>query len=221
MVTIGVVCAILREAKPLIDRYELSQTASKPFAVYQGEINQIPVTLTISGLGKVSAAMATQQLIQQYNASQVINLGICGALDDQLKIGDLVYGQTFVQHDFRISLPNAHPCWVPVSKSHLIETKQPRWLASFTAAKTVTMASGDHFVNDRRDKLALYELTGAATCDMESAAIAQVCYVLDIPFASLRAVSDIAEEVPSDFEVNMNLAIAQLYKPLDQYLAQA
>lgn len=218
---IGIVCAILREAEPLLNRHHFTQIAQAPFLVFQGVVHQDTVVLIISGLGKVAAAMATQTLIEKYKVSEVSNLGICGALDDQLKIGDLVYSQTFVQHDFRISLPNAHPCWVPVSKSHLIETKQPRWLASFTAAKAVTMASGDHFVNDRRDKLALYELTGAATCDMESAAIAQVCYVLATPFASLRAVSDIAEEVPSDFEVNMNLAIAQLYKPLDQYLAQA
>lgn len=216
---IGIVCAILREAESLLNRHQFTKIAQTPFLVFQGAVNQDMVIVMISGLGKVAAAMATQTLIHKYKVSEVSNLGICGALDDQLEIGELLYSQTFVQHDFRISLPNAHPCWLPVSQSHLIETTQPSWLARFANAKTVVMASGDHFVNDRQAKLALNGLTGAATCDMESAAIAQVCYVLGTPFASLRAVSDIAEEVPADFESNMNLALENLHNQLGQYLA--
>ena len=53
------------------------------------------------------------------------------------------------------------------------------------------LASGDIFVDnpdDLRRILALYP--DAKAVDMESAAIAQVCYIKNVPFVCIRVVSD-------------------------------
>jgi adenosylhomocysteine nucleosidase len=207
---LGIVCAIQREAQPIIEHFKLLKFESAPFAVYRGYLGQIKITLTICGLGKVVASMVTQELITSYKVDEIVNLGICGAISDDLELGAVIYSNQFVQHDFCIDAPNKHSFWIPSIDSHLIETEVPDLYDLFiknSTLKSGVMCSGDRFIKSRDVKLALVKSSSAITCDMESAAIAHVCYLLKSPFLSIRAVSDLAEDIPSNFEDNMALAI--------------
>ena len=57
------------------------------------------------------------------------------------------------------------------------------------------IASGDKFFADRAELTALLlRLPTIAAVDMESAAVAQVCYEYSVPFAVVRTISDAADE---------------------------
>ena len=61
--------------------------------------------------------------------------------------------------------------------------------------KTATgvIASGDQFVASAERKAFIVEHFKAIACEMEGAAVGQVCYVNKVPFCVLRAISDSAD----------------------------
>jgi adenosylhomocysteine nucleosidase len=63
------------------------------------------------------------------------------------------------------------------------------------------IASGDKFFAHRADRAdLLLRLPTIAAVDMESAAVAQVCYEYSVPFTVVRTISDAADEsVTHDF----------------------
>ena len=55
------------------------------------------------------------------------------------------------------------------------------------------VASGDVFVREDVDKNRIADTFDASCCEMEGAAIAQVCWLNRVPFAIVRAISDKAD----------------------------
>ena len=55
------------------------------------------------------------------------------------------------------------------------------------------VASGDVFVREDADKNRIADTFDASCCEMEGAAIAQVCWLNRVPFAIVRAISDKAD----------------------------
>lgn len=208
---IGIICAIRPEAKPIVEMLGLTLLETSPFPIYQGEHNGKIYYLSICGLGKACAAASTQSLIDRFSVVEIFNVGICGALSGELAITDIVISKRFIQHDFNIDEEGEHSCWHPTFKTHLIETELPIVLKNIelhTADYRLgPIASGDKFIKSKLVKNALFEQTGAIIVDMESAAIALVCKLNSVAFVSIRAVSDLAESIPHDFEQNMDKAI--------------
>ena len=58
---------------------------------------------------------------------------------------------------------------------------------------TGTIATGDQFIGNQETKKRIVDTFGAIACEMEGAAIGQVCYVNKVPFAVIRAISDDAD----------------------------
>jgi adenosylhomocysteine nucleosidase len=201
---LGIISAISAEVALLLNELEECTEVNSPFKIYTGVLRGIDVVICICGLGKANAAAATQSLIDKFVVTEIINLGICGGLVAKYRIADVLVSTTFVQHDFNLALDGKHNAWHPTYKSHSVTTKLPTVIDS---EPLVVMASGDRFVKCKSLKKQLVESTRASGCDMESSAIAQICYLHDLPFISIRGVSDIAETVPDEFEDNMKKAI--------------
>jgi adenosylhomocysteine nucleosidase len=83
------------------------------------------------------------------------------------------------------------------------------------------VASGDHFVAAQEDLRQLRrDLPGLACVDMESAAVAQVCYEYGVPCAVVRTISDTANEhAPLDSPRFLGLASAYSHGILKNLLA--
>ena len=63
-----------------------------------------------------------------------------------------------------------------------------------------TVASGDQFIADDAKRAFIRSTFGAACCEMEGASIGHVCYVNQVPFAVLRAISDgAADDAKMDY----------------------
>ena len=63
------------------------------------------------------------------------------------------------------------------------------------------ICTGDQFISTKAQKDLITNNFGGYCCDMESGAIAQVCYLNQIPFVIVRAVSDKANsQATIDFQ---------------------
>lgn len=183
----------------------------------KGTLEGVPVVLAVCGVGKVFAAMAAQTMILHYGVRAVINTGVAGTLTEELSIGDIAIAENVVQHDMDTS-PIGDPVGL-ISGLNLVYMPADAALADTVAAvigemdvRCVrgTIASGDVFVADSGKKSYICDTFGAVACEMEGAAIGQVCTVNQIPFAVIRAISDGGnEEATMDYPTFVQIAAAK------------
>ena len=162
-------------------------------------IDSKEIILVKCGIGKVNAARTTQLLIDKYNPDYIIDVGVAGALNPMLEIGDIVIGETLVQHDFDITAFGHTKGYIPgigeriysdeelIGKfEQAIDNKKDR---NYKIEKG-TIASGDIFCTEIPMKDKIYAKFSAECVEMEGAAVAQVCDLCNKPFMVLRSISD-------------------------------
>lgn len=199
---IGIIGAMKQETDGIISLMEetaVTEISGVTFTV--GKICGKDAVVATCGIGKVFAALCAQTMILTFHPDEVINVGVAGALDPSLRICDLVIAESVVQHDMDTSplgdpkglVSGVNMVFFPCSES----LADRLWSAADSLSiSTVrgTVASGDQFVAEPDLKACIREEFGAAACEMEGAAIGQVCYVNNVPFCVLRAISDGASE---------------------------
>lgn len=173
------------------------------------------VVVCRSGVGKVFAALAAEAMIIGYAPSLIVNTGVGGALDKCLNTGDVVIATSLVQHDMDTS-PLGDPKGLVSGINKIYFDTDARAVKILEAAAAEQgihaisgrIASGDRFVASAKEKRRILSDFSASACEMEGAAIAQVAYVNDTPFAVIRAISDSADgEASMDYPSFLPLAV--------------
>ncbi|MBQ8267591.1 MAG: 5'-methylthioadenosine/S-adenosylhomocysteine nucleosidase [Clostridia bacterium] len=142
------------------------------------------------GIGKVNAATAATHLAD-VGCTYILNFGLSGGISG-VKRGEVVLPDRFLEHDFDLTGIGYKPCEKPSQKYIYDVDKALLKKAQSAIGETAhgTAVCGDRFVCSVTDRDFLRDMFGATTCDMETAAIASVCDMADIPYLSLRRVSD-------------------------------
>ncbi len=165
-----------------------------------GKIGNTDIVLAVCGIGKVFAAICAQTMIVKYAPDAVVNTGVGGTLTKKLSVGDVAVSSAMVQHDMDTSALG-DPVGL-ISGPNIIEIPADAALAEKISAivrgmgintVTGTIATGDQFIAKQETKDRIVSQFGAIACEMEGAAIGQVCYVNKVPFAVIRAISDDAD----------------------------
>ena len=198
---IGIIAAMDVEMKSLRSYMENTETeVISGIRFVRGTLEGKDVVTAVCGIGKVFAALCAQTMILHYQPRCIINTGVAGTLTDALTIGSIAVSSAVVQHDMDTS-PLGDPVGL-ISGINKVELPADRLLtgqlsacAKVMGAKTATgvIASGDQFVASAERKAFIVEHFKAIACEMEGAAVGQVCYVNKIPFCVLRAISDSAD----------------------------
>lgn len=124
-----------------------------------------------------------------------------GSLSKNLNIADVGIGRAVVQHDLDTTglgdpvgmVSGLNIVELPCDETVVAALEQAA--ASIDVhTETGVIASGDVFVNDEAVKRRIVDTFHGIVCEMEGGAIAQVCYVNNIPCGVLRAVSDNGDE---------------------------
>ncbi|MGD8847630.1 MAG: hypothetical protein PVI54_19070, partial [Desulfobacteraceae bacterium] len=76
---IGVIFATQTEAQPFLDWSQAIEINPDPVTMYQVPSNP-HLVVTISGMGKVAAAVACHCQITDLRVNEIVNAGVCGAL---------------------------------------------------------------------------------------------------------------------------------------------
>ncbi|MBQ4155243.1 MAG: 5'-methylthioadenosine/S-adenosylhomocysteine nucleosidase [Clostridia bacterium] len=157
------------------------------------------IVAVLCGTGKVNAAGATATLICKERPDCIINLGLSGAIKGVYK-NDIVICDKLLEHDFDLS-PLGYEVGVKPQKTYIYEADKDlfdRFTNKFSAIKPCTFVTGDMFVSSKEKKEYIINKFGGGCCDMESAAVASVCYKMEVPFISIRKLSDDADEEAAD-----------------------
>ena len=198
---IGIIAAMDVEMKSLRSYMENTETeVISGIRFVRGTLEGKDVVTAVCGIGKVFAALCAQTMILHYQPRCIINTGVAGTLTDALTIGSIAVSSAVVQHDMDTS-PLGDPVGL-ISGINKVELPADRLLTGQLSAcakvmgiKTATgvIASGDQFVASAERKVFIVEHFKAIACEMEGAAVGQVCYVNKVPFCVLRAISDSAD----------------------------
>ncbi len=198
MVELGIIAAMEKEATPLIAQMTATKTETVSGITFtSGTLCGHSAVVAVCGIGKVFAALCAQTMILKYAPARVINTGVAGSLTTTLKIGDLAIAKRVVQHDMDTSaLGDPKGLISGINEVYLTADDDLGDLLLSTAqeiginARRGVIASGDQFVSDDTRKEFIRDTFGGIACEMEGAAIGQVCYVNNVPFAIIRAISD-------------------------------
>ena len=201
---IGILSAIPEEIHSFPDLVKTNQGIPEN-PVFQIEHPKHQLVLSAGGLGKVNSAIASTLLIRELHIDFLINSGIAGALDPELKLEEVCFGRRLIQHDYGTLIEGQMKVYpsgsIPLGDAYDPAFMPPYWLEQklqkeMPKFRPVTVLSGDVFLQCKMKREKLRELFQAQLVDMESAALAQVAFRFGIPFLSVRAVSDHVGEHP-------------------------
>ena len=178
MATLAFVCAMPMELKPLTKPLGLEKTTIGEGPGSRGTLDGRDIVAIVTGMGTERAAAGMARLLRAVTPSRVVVVGIAGAVDDDIAIGTVVRPARVIDHD--TGREHVH---------HLLgpgETAGALWTTGVMTPPS-----------DLPGLIAL----GVIALDMETAAIAQACEAVGVPWTVFRAISDRATEGGTDDEV--------------------
>lgn len=190
---IGVVFALGAEqgcTEDLLSDLQFIEAAGVPIRI--GQLEGRSIVLATSGPGPAAAAKACRMLLDVHRPQWLISAGFCGGLQPEVRRNDIVAASEFVDR--------------PELSAALVDA----WSKASTAGIPAPHHQGrvaivPHIVARSVDKHALGVSTGALVCEMESAAVVEVCAERETPCLVLRVVSDpVDEDLPPDLEPLMS-----------------
>ena len=218
---IGVMAAMIEELECYLKESKNAkkhEVAGREY--YELEINSKPAIVVLSGIGKVAAASTATTLIHKFGVSKILFTGVAGSISEKARIGDLVVGEYYAQHDLDAS-PFFPKYEIPLLAKTRIKASESEMKAVVNACESFVsnisayvdekdlesiglsrprivvgdIASGDQFIKSKAQSSAILEgLPETVAVEMEGAAVAQVCYENAMPFCVLRTISDSANE---------------------------
>ena len=171
----------------LLETPETEHDGNFEFVV--GTLGTNTLILLQCGIGKVNAAVGTATLIRRYAPDCIVSTGCAGGIDDKLNVMDVVVSTQTAYHD--VSIPGQEPGQIQGMPARFRSEEQLTEVASGDRIFKGLIVSGDQFITDHRQLAPIKALfPEALAVDMESAAIAQTCHILQTPFVSFRILSD-------------------------------
>ena len=148
-----------------------SRTDSRGIATIRGNIEGRAIEILHTGVGEKVCRQRLGKFLKNQQFEFLISAGFAGALNDQLRVGDLLLAKNFSTFDLteRQSFPS-----LPIHQADLL-----------------TMAA---LIDSSEERSEIARSTGAAAVDMETEFIARACAEHGIPLLSLRVITDTPRE---------------------------
>ena len=192
---IGIITAMSSEQKQLANQLENpTERKEGPFTYTEGTIKNNTIILMQCGIGKVNAAAGAVEMIRNFAPDCIISTGVAGGIDSCLNVMDVVVSSRIVYHDVWCGEGNAYgqiqglPLYFTGNET-LFQCAIS--LDTETAIHGGLICSGDKFITDRQELETIKaNFPEGLAVDMESASIAQVYHLYEVPFISFRIISD-------------------------------
>ena len=152
------------------------------------------------GIGKVNAALGAQRIINEFHPDVIISSGCAGGNGDDINIQDVIVGSEVTYHDVYCGKAiDETTVYGQVQGLPVRYTPDPYLLEKAFNLQTSSInlhqgliVTGDWFVDTKEKMRSIIDkFPEAKAVDMESCAIAQTCYINQVPFISFRVISDI------------------------------
>ena len=212
--------AFEREVSLLEDRLsEQREHQIEGIRFVTGKLHGMNVVVAWTGIGKVNAAMTTTLLIEHFKPKDIIFTGIAGAVNPELRPGDIVIAEKTAHHDMGTIWPEGlfvkgvknrldgmeNPVFFPTNEKLLklalkaaerIDMRRIETAVGQRKPKIITgvIVTGDSFIASTEKCAELRKNLKADAVEMEGAAVAQICYQRQIDHLVIRSISDSADE---------------------------
>ncbi len=133
-----------------------------------GKIDNHVIEIFHTGVGGNACRLRMARFLQDRQLDCLISAGFAGALNDQLRVGDLLLAKNFSTADLSGTLD---------SLAHL-----PIHIANLLTVPSM--------IDSREERNRIAQTTGAVAVDMETEFIARSCAEHGVPLVSLRVISD-------------------------------
>ena len=213
----GIICATETEMKAIINEIEgIKENKIGRITFFEGKFNNKDIVFVQSGIGKVNAAVTATLLIDKYDIDEVIFSGVAGALDKVVGIGDVVIADDVVQHDFEVEA-------FGYKKGQIPQMEVWSFKGDEDLIKKVKETSDDeiklHYGRILTGDQFIYKRFEALCVDMESGAVAQVCYLMNVKFLIIRSISDsVTDESSMEYDKFAELAAENSKKILKKII---
>lgn len=207
---------------------DISVTKIGPYEFFLGKLHGREIVVAKCGIGKVSTASCATALIGQFHPELIVNTGVAGGLWSKkgMRTGDLVIGTQTVHHDadstalgYAIGQVPEQPVFFDCDTTAADKFYE---LAKDQLSVNVfrgVIASGDAFVCSNERSAFIRDTFDAASCEMEGAALGQVCRAFDTAFCAIRSISDCADDDAStDYPTFEKLASANSIALVSAYV---
>ncbi len=184
-----------------------------------------PLSLVVSGIGKAFASFYLSKI--SADAGRILIMGTSGGLSHE-KIGTVYLAHEFCEHDMDLTGLGFGPGITPFCgmESNIITSFTDSYRDEvFSAAKragveplTGRVASGDLFLHKPEIAREKRELFGAVLADMESAAVAKICWKIRREVLALRYITDNADhDSANDWRENVQKSAVLFNKILEEF----
>ncbi|CAA6808764.1 MAG: Menaquinone via 6-amino-6-deoxyfutalosine step 2 [uncultured Sulfurovum sp.] len=208
MSKIAIMGAMPEEIEPLLAKVEdIKKVEYANNSYYEAKYKGKELVIAYSKIGKVFSSLTASTLLEKFSCDKLLFSGVAGAINPELKIGDLIIADKLCQHDLDISIFGHDFGFVPEGAKFVESDEGLRSIAKEVAKDNEltliegTIATGDQFVASNERKEFISKNFQADALEMEGASVAVVCDALNVPFFILRAISDTAnDDAGMDFD---------------------
>ena len=200
---IGIIGAMEVEVESLKASMNIKNTVNKAsMEFFEGTIGSTEVVVVRSGICKVNAGICVQILVDTFGVTHVLNTGAAGSLDARINIGDIVLSTDACYHDVDATVFGYKKGEIPQLGTQTFTADKELIEKAKAAIKKAApdlgifegrVCSGDQFISSGEVKDAIIRDFGGMCTEMEGAGIAQACFLNNIPFVIIRAISDKAD----------------------------
>jgi len=197
-VRVGVLAPMKSELRPVVKAFALQPAQINGVAVHTGVVGNAEIVATTTGIGTALATSATERLLGLGDFDRVMVVGIAGGVGPSVGIGDIVIPE--VVYDGQDG---------PEYRPAPIEGPAPRG----------SIVTSDDFIV-QPGRLAELIASGVIAVDMETGSVAAVCAQRGIPWSTVRAISDRAEDGDTEMMAMANADGSPNGKAVLRYFAR-
>ena len=161
------------------------QFKAKHADVWIGTWEGVSIVLVRTGIGKDCALIAMKEVLKRTVPALVLSVGYAGALDLSLNVGDLVVADKILEIDLGTNFSKSYPVNPPKLDlfKELVSQKEIRIYKG-------SLLTVNQVISDSSTKKELGEGHKALAVDMETSSLIAHSIEKQIPFASIRVISD-------------------------------
>lgn len=191
---IGAMPSELADIRNILGEAEIRRISG--FDFYINNCGGKTVINACCGIAKVNAALCTQVMIDNFHPDAIINTGIAGGMNSDVKVCDIVVSNEVLPHDLDLHFLNDYPPYCGIFKAdEKLITAAEKVCDEFGITHfRGRIVSGEAFISSSTVKADIQNRLNPYAVDMESAAIGHCCYLNETPYVSVRCISDNADD---------------------------
>ena len=157
---------------------------------FTGNYNGKRVSVQGSGMGIPSLSIYVHELLVDYNVEQVIRVGTCGAIQENLKIGDVILAIAASTHSSTNSLRFPDGTYAPAADFKLLHDAYDVAVKMGIGPVVGNVFSSDLFYHDDMDHWKKWANYGVLALEMESSGLYTLAAKYKAQALTINTVSD-------------------------------